>query len=500
MEFDAYESWLGIPRERRPATLYDLLGLAIFESDPSAIEQAARRQISRVRPHQNGPRSVQSKEILSDLAHARRVLSDPGQRAEYDAELRGRGRSRTVAATVPTPPAIEPGDSHPHPPAETPDVLDSIILAAQDSQGSSILVPRKKSGFSLPKTLLSLATILSILFLIAARLYLSIPEGAFFQHRGASQPMPPTPAAKAGPVVPAAPGAFANHPAPVSKPAPASPSNANSEGASLATASADREAKAKRASPPTVDADREGRAKRASPSTAGADRDAKAGAAPATRSTPSKQRSHLAGPSPEQRLANLGLERSGSLYVLKREFDALQKCREAKDILDAYGVTVANRRDIEEKKQRAAFLAQESHNLAIAIDEYNLRMEYTPRRNNIEKDLYNQARSERDAMRAQKIADDAAAAEIRRQLPGPDRVRALDTEINDNREALRTALNELRDTTDAINTTYNKLAKNQEVSTALLQLRAKLGPSPGYPKMLKWIDQAEQVLRQARRR
>ena len=94
MDFDPYETWLGIPADRRPPTYYDLLGLAPYESDPATIEQAALRRMGKVRQHQIGPHSDLSQEILAELARARLILMDPDRRADYDAKLRARGESR----------------------------------------------------------------------------------------------------------------------------------------------------------------------------------------------------------------------------------------------------------------------------------------------------------------------------------------------------------------------------------------------------------------------
>ena len=53
-DFDAYHRWLGIPSEEQPATHYRLLGLALFESDPEVIRDAAERQIAHVRGYALG--------------------------------------------------------------------------------------------------------------------------------------------------------------------------------------------------------------------------------------------------------------------------------------------------------------------------------------------------------------------------------------------------------------------------------------------------------------
>ncbi len=96
MDFDPYETWLGIPADRRPPTHYDLLGLAPYESNPVAIDQAALRRMGKVRQHQIGPHSDQSQEILSELARARLILMDPDRRSDYDAKLRDRGEDLPV--------------------------------------------------------------------------------------------------------------------------------------------------------------------------------------------------------------------------------------------------------------------------------------------------------------------------------------------------------------------------------------------------------------------
>jgi len=96
MEFDAYETWLGIPADQRPPTHYQLLGLAPYESDPAAIGQAALRRMSKVRQYQLGPHSDRAEEVLHELARARLILMDPDRRTDYDAKLQARGGSRQI--------------------------------------------------------------------------------------------------------------------------------------------------------------------------------------------------------------------------------------------------------------------------------------------------------------------------------------------------------------------------------------------------------------------
>jgi curved DNA-binding protein CbpA len=139
MDFDAYETWLGIPPDRRPPTHYDLLGLAAFESDSWTIDQAALRRMGRVRQHQLGPHSDQSQEILSELARARLILMDSDRRAEYDDRLRARGET---VSELPDSPAST-GSSHatprfPAPIEAIPDAIGSLVVA--ERAGESPLI------------------------------------------------------------------------------------------------------------------------------------------------------------------------------------------------------------------------------------------------------------------------------------------------------------------------------------------------------------------------
>lgn len=74
-QFDPYHRWLGIPSNDQPAHHYRLLGLAVGESDPEVILDAAERQMAHVRTYQLGPYSEMSQKILNELAPPRRVCS-----------------------------------------------------------------------------------------------------------------------------------------------------------------------------------------------------------------------------------------------------------------------------------------------------------------------------------------------------------------------------------------------------------------------------------------
>jgi Domain of Unknown Function (DUF1080) len=86
-DFDPYHKWLGIPRDQRPVTFYQLLGISPTETDREVIEDAATRQSSHVRTYQLGNHADVCQRVLNEIAQARSTMLDPAKRAAYDAKL-----------------------------------------------------------------------------------------------------------------------------------------------------------------------------------------------------------------------------------------------------------------------------------------------------------------------------------------------------------------------------------------------------------------------------
>src|SRR5262249_15444495 len=92
-----------------------LLGLPPDADDTAAIEQAAQRQVQRVKARLDGPKAEAAAQLLSEIARARAVLLDPAKRAEYRASLAGLAKSgnqpwwqnkpQQAAASAPAPSA-----------------------------------------------------------------------------------------------------------------------------------------------------------------------------------------------------------------------------------------------------------------------------------------------------------------------------------------------------------------------------------------------------------
>lgn len=85
--FDPYHKWLGIPKEHRPPTYYQLLGLAPTEKDQEVIEEAAIRQTTHLRAYQIGPHAAECTRLLNEISQARLTLLNSAKRKEYDAKL-----------------------------------------------------------------------------------------------------------------------------------------------------------------------------------------------------------------------------------------------------------------------------------------------------------------------------------------------------------------------------------------------------------------------------
>ena len=146
-DFDPYHLWLQIPKESRPPTHYQLLGLSMGETNEEVIRQATLMRSAYVRHFQNGPNAEQATRILEELADANRVLLDPQLRAEYEARI------KPAPKTAPKP-AISSIDqiTVPKPRTSVPD----YILANDDRRTRPKKSKRSKRRDSLVSTLFGL--------------------------------------------------------------------------------------------------------------------------------------------------------------------------------------------------------------------------------------------------------------------------------------------------------------------------------------------------------
>ncbi len=84
---DVYKDWLGIPEGDRPPDHYQLLRLVQFEDDAEKIRNNYRKLNTHVRQYASGKYSIQSQELLNELAKAMLCLTDAHRKREYDEGL-----------------------------------------------------------------------------------------------------------------------------------------------------------------------------------------------------------------------------------------------------------------------------------------------------------------------------------------------------------------------------------------------------------------------------
>ena len=87
MSIDVYKEWLGIPEGQRPPDHYTLLRLVQFEDDTAKIRAHYKKLNGHVRKYATGQYSVESQELLNELAKAMLCLTDVERKREYDESL-----------------------------------------------------------------------------------------------------------------------------------------------------------------------------------------------------------------------------------------------------------------------------------------------------------------------------------------------------------------------------------------------------------------------------
>lgn len=84
---DFYKEWLGIPDGPRPPDHYELLRLKRFEDDTTKVRNHYKKLNASVRKYATGQYSVQSQELLNEIAKAMLCLTDPERKRDYDESL-----------------------------------------------------------------------------------------------------------------------------------------------------------------------------------------------------------------------------------------------------------------------------------------------------------------------------------------------------------------------------------------------------------------------------
>ena len=87
---DPYSEYLHLAEGHRPPHLYQLLEVELFCPHPEEIERAVRTQFRKIKPFEEHPDfrvRERIQDVMSHIATARTVLTDPSQKEEYDQRL-----------------------------------------------------------------------------------------------------------------------------------------------------------------------------------------------------------------------------------------------------------------------------------------------------------------------------------------------------------------------------------------------------------------------------
>lgn len=87
MAIDVYKEWLGIPEGDRPPDHYQLLRLVQFEDEETKVRKNYKKLNGHVRKYASGQYSVESQDLLNELAKAMLCLTDLERKREYDEGL-----------------------------------------------------------------------------------------------------------------------------------------------------------------------------------------------------------------------------------------------------------------------------------------------------------------------------------------------------------------------------------------------------------------------------
>ncbi len=98
-DFDPYSLWFDIPVTNRPLNHYQLLGLALFESNASKIKSAYYRRVVAASAYQDGSFALKCAQVLKELSEAKDTLLDSVKRGQYDKSLRDQFRAQTTGGS-----------------------------------------------------------------------------------------------------------------------------------------------------------------------------------------------------------------------------------------------------------------------------------------------------------------------------------------------------------------------------------------------------------------
>lgn len=181
--FDPYHKWLGIPKDQRPPTHYQLLGIAPGETDAEVIDEAAVRQTTHIRAYQIGEHAAHCTRILNEIAQAKLTLVHPAKRRAYDEQL-AKAKASQITAQLPMASAVA---SPPTPTAFSFDESDEPPIARAPRRDLDVAKPAK--GLTAMHWMILGAGGAVVVLALAI-------VGVLLARRPAPAPVPPGPVAK----------------------------------------------------------------------------------------------------------------------------------------------------------------------------------------------------------------------------------------------------------------------------------------------------------------
>ena len=480
MDFDPYATWLGIPADRRPPTFYDLLGVALDEPDPAAIEQAALRRMSKVRQHQIGPHSDLSQEILSELARARLILMDPDRRTDYDATLRARDESRPARFAYLENAEKSDARRRRRPDENVADGLGSLVVVDPEGDGRRIVQPNttkarapRRSGLIIGTALAANAAIIgAVLFYFFGRPSLRQETPTVVQNGRVSPkpaaPRPPALLARANREQPRPRAGQGTGTRPGPRPRPQAKQPEPMDG----MASSNGEVVARREDPAEDD----------------------------------KQEVFATRYSPEEVLKKYGLKLEGSTYVLEGEADVREKATEMRRLQNEWRMALKQQEATaspEARQQTINYLVDEIDKCHIQMRNADEQMRRIPRYwygsfgNPAAAERFFTLRDARDQMQAYVDIANTYLKRLRREPFDPGARARADAAVKESWESYDQARDEFWKVVEATDQKYKELAKDQEISKALDAMRKKtraerqLGPSHALERTARAVAKAK---------
>ena len=125
--FDPYYKWFGISLAEQPPSLYRLLGVLPFESDPDVIDAAIEQRVTFLRERATGSYVAEAQRLLNEVSVARLCLLNAETKQNYDLLLRDSMQPIPVAPSPST--LAPPSASQFHIPAPPPPAASNRSVA-----------------------------------------------------------------------------------------------------------------------------------------------------------------------------------------------------------------------------------------------------------------------------------------------------------------------------------------------------------------------------------